>query len=111
MPIDHAEDLSRRASPADAAKTGAWGRLSACWSRTDSDKSEGAPPMRQIADWLEKLGMSEYAERFTDSDIDTSALPDLTDQDLKELGVSVGHWRKMLRAVAELAGPKCRSLR
>jgi SAM (Sterile alpha motif) domain-containing protein len=57
--------------------------------------------MRQIADWLEKLGMSEYAKRFTESDIDTR---DLTDQDLKELGVSLGHRRKMLRAIAELAG-------
>ena len=60
--------------------------------------------MQQIADWLEKLGMSEYAERFTESDIDTSVLRDLTDQDLKELGVSLGHRRKMLRAIAELAG-------
>src|SRR3984893_15185097 len=60
--------------------------------------------MQQIADWLEKLGMSEYAERFTESDIDTSVLRDLTDQDLKELGVSLGHRRKMLRAIAGLSG-------
>ena len=60
--------------------------------------------MQQIADWLEKLGMSEYAERFAESDIDTSVLRDLTDQDLKELGGSLGHRRKMLRAIAELAG-------
>jgi hypothetical protein len=46
--------------------------------------------MLQIADWLKKLGMSEYAQRFADNDIDTSALRDLTDQDLKELGVSLG---------------------
>jgi class 3 adenylate cyclase/tetratricopeptide (TPR) repeat protein len=59
--------------------------------------------MQQIADWLKTLGMSEYAERFADSDIDTSVLHDLTDQDLKELGVSLGHRRKMLRAIAELA--------
>jgi len=59
--------------------------------------------MQQIAEWLEKLGMSEYAERFAESDIDTSVLRDLTDQDLKELGVSLGHRRKMLRAIAELA--------
>ena len=60
--------------------------------------------MQQIADWLEKLGMSEYAERFAENDIDISVLRDLTDQDLKELGVSLGHRRKMLRAIAELAG-------
>ena len=60
--------------------------------------------MQQIADWLKTLDMSEYAERFAESDIDTSVLRDLTDQDLKELGVSLGHRRKMLRAIAELAG-------
>ena len=60
--------------------------------------------MQQIADWLKQLGMSEYAERFAENDIDTSVLRDLTDQDLKELGVSLGHRRKMLRAIAELPG-------
>jgi class 3 adenylate cyclase len=60
--------------------------------------------MQQIADWLKTLGMSEYAERFIESDIDTSVLRDLTDQDLKELGVSLGHRRKMLRAIGELSG-------
>ena len=58
--------------------------------------------MQQIADWLKTIGMSEYAERFAENDIDTSVLRDLTDQDLKELGVSLGHRRKMLRAIAEL---------
>jgi class 3 adenylate cyclase/predicted ATPase len=60
--------------------------------------------MQQIADWLNTFGMSEYAERFAESDVDTSVLRDLTDQDLKELGVSLGHRRKMLRAIAELTG-------
>ena len=60
--------------------------------------------MRQVAQWLEQLGMSEYASRFAENDIDTSVLRDLTDQDLKELGVSLGHRRKLLRAIAELDG-------
>ena len=75
-------------------------RLRFCRSRSASD---GAV-MPKIADWLKTLGMSEYAERFAESDIDTSVLPDLTDRDLKELGVSLGHRRKMLRAIAELSG-------
>ena len=37
--------------------------------------------MQQIADWLEKLGMSEYAQRFAENAIDFSVLSDLTDQD------------------------------
>ena len=60
--------------------------------------------MQQIADWLEKLGMSEYAERFNENGIDVSVLPHLTDQDLKDLGVLLGHRRKMLAAIAKLAG-------
>ena len=53
--------------------------------------------MQQIAEWLEKLGMSEYAQRFAENDIDVSVLRHLTDQDLKDIGVSLGHRRKMLR--------------
>jgi class 3 adenylate cyclase len=60
--------------------------------------------MQQIADWLKKLGMSEYAERFAENRIDFSVLRDLTDQDLKDLGVVLGDRRKMLRAITELAG-------
>src|ERR1700722_17857963 len=60
--------------------------------------------MQQIADWLKKLGMSEYAGRFAENRIDFSVLRDLTDQDLKELGVVLGDRRKVLRAIGELAG-------
>jgi hypothetical protein len=60
--------------------------------------------MQQIADWLKKLGMSEYAERFADNDIDMAILSDLTDQHLKDLGVSLGHRLKMLRAIRDLSG-------
>ena len=58
--------------------------------------------MQQIADWLEKLGMSEYAPRFAENRIDFSVLPDLTDQDLEKLGVVLGDRRKMLRAILNL---------
>ena len=58
--------------------------------------------MQQIADWLEKLGMSEYAQRFAENRIDFSVLRDLTDQDLKDLGIVLGDRRKMLRAIANL---------
>jgi hypothetical protein len=59
--------------------------------------------MREIADWLEKLGMPEYAERFAENDIDFAILRDLTDQDFEKIGVaSLGHRRKLLRAIANL---------
>jgi hypothetical protein len=59
--------------------------------------------MQPIADWLEKLDMSEYAERFEANRIDVSVLPDLTDQDLEKLGILLGDRRKILRAIRELA--------
>jgi SAM domain (Sterile alpha motif) len=58
--------------------------------------------MQQIADWLNRLGMSEYAQRFADNRVDFSVLPDLTDADLKDLGVVLGDRRKILRAIARL---------
>src|SRR5207342_2663468 len=48
--------------------------------------------------------MPEYGERFAENDIDCSVLPHLTDQSLKELGVSLGHRLKMLAAIKELSG-------
>jgi class 3 adenylate cyclase len=60
--------------------------------------------MQEIVDWLEKLGMSQYAQRFAENDIDVRALRYLTDQDLKDIGVSLGHRRRMLGAISELAG-------
>ena len=60
--------------------------------------------MQQIADWLQKLGLGQYAQRFAENDISFAILPDLTDQDLKEIGVSLGHRRQLLRAIAELKG-------
>jgi class 3 adenylate cyclase len=56
-----------------------------------------------IADWLEKLGMSEYVECFAENKIDISVLRYLTDQDLKDIGVPLGHRRKMLAAIGNLA--------
>ena len=67
--------------------------------------------MQQIADWLKKLGMSEYAQRFAENDIDFTILPELTDQDLEKIGVaSLGHRRKILKAIAALGGPAPPSL-
>src|SRR5690349_972384 len=65
--------------------------------------------MRGVTEWLKSIGLSEYAQRFGENGVDFSVLHDLTEQDLKELGVLLGHRRKLLRAIAEIenaAGPK-----
>ena len=58
--------------------------------------------MQEIADWLDKLGMSEYAQRFAENRIDFSVLTYLTDLDLEKMGVVLGDRRKILRAIAAL---------
>ena len=58
-------------------------------------------PVEQIADWLEKLGLGQYAKLFADNDIDVSVLPHLSDQDMKDLGISLGHRRKIFAAINE----------
>ena len=64
--------------------------------------------MPQVADWLKSLGMSEYLQIFSENRIDFAVLRDLTDQDLKELGVVLGDRRKLLRAIAELSNTSVR---
>ena len=44
--------------------------------------------MQRIADWLNTLGLSEYAQRFSENDIDFAIVGDLTDQDLEKIGVA-----------------------
>ena len=59
--------------------------------------------MQQIANWLQNLGLGQYAQRFAENDFNFATLADLTDQDLQEIGVnSPGHRRQLLRAITEL---------
>jgi hypothetical protein len=58
----------------------------------------------KISEWLEKLGMSEYVQRFAENGITVAALPHVTDQDLKDIGVLLGHRRIMIAAISKLAG-------
>ena len=56
-----------------------------------------------IAAWLHGLGMQQYEAAFRDNAIDAAVLPELTADDLKELGVNlVGHRRPLLAAIAAL---------
>ena len=56
-----------------------------------------------IAAWLHSLGMQQYEEAFRANAIDAAVLPELTADDLKDLGIGlVGHRRKLLAAIATL---------
>lgn len=60
--------------------------------------------MTGTAEWLASIGLGEYAQRFAENAIDLSVIGDLTEQDLKDLGVLLGHRRKLLRVIADLKG-------
>jgi len=57
-----------------------------------------------IDSWLQRIGLAHYAPAFRDNDIDLPLLLRLTDADLKDIGIaSLGHRRRLLDAVGELA--------
>ena len=60
--------------------------------------------MPTVEDWLKGLGLGKYAEAFTANDVDLRSLLHLDGADLQELGVSLGHRKVMLAAIAELRG-------
>ncbi len=61
----------------------------------------------EVSEWLERLGLGKYAPVFSRNDIDAELLPQLTNEDLKELGVeSLGHRKIILNAAAALKGGK-----
>jgi class 3 adenylate cyclase/tetratricopeptide (TPR) repeat protein len=60
--------------------------------------------MPSIEDWLSSLGLGKYSEVFAANDIDVRTLPHLNGTDLQELGVSLGHRKIMLAAIAAMRG-------
>jgi hypothetical protein len=55
-----------------------------------------------VAEWLRSLGLGHYEQAFRAADIDGEVLADLDDADLEKLGVSLGHRKKLLKAIAAL---------
>lgn len=58
--------------------------------------------MHDISQWLEALGLGQYAEVFSENAIDLEVLPELTEPDLKEFDIPMGHRKKLLKAIAAL---------
>ncbi len=62
-----------------------------------------------VEQWLRNLGLAQYGDTFAENDIDFHVLAELTDADLKELGVkSLGHRKRLLVAIQELRSPSPR---
>jgi hypothetical protein len=58
--------------------------------------------MPDLSPWLEQFGLETLAGVLADNDVDLDILPDLTEQDFEKLGISLGHRRKLLKAIATL---------
>jgi hypothetical protein len=57
-----------------------------------------------IGGWLRGLGLERYEQAFRENEIDLRVLPELTADDLTELGVTtIGHRRLLVKAIADLA--------
>ncbi len=61
-----------------------------------------AKPDQETKLWLQGLGLEKYNETFASHDIDLTVVPDLTEQDLEKLGLSLGHRRKFMTAAAKI---------
>jgi class 3 adenylate cyclase len=55
-----------------------------------------------VGAWLRSLGLSHYEAAFGDNTVDADILADLSDSDLKELGVTLGDRKRILKAIADL---------
>jgi class 3 adenylate cyclase/predicted ATPase len=60
--------------------------------------------MIRTAAWLEELGLGQYAKAFAEQAIDFEIVPALSDADLEKLGIPLGHRKRILKAIAALAG-------
>ena len=58
--------------------------------------------MTDINAWLAALGLERYAEVFAENDIDMEVVSELVETDLESLGLSLGHRKKLLKAVQSL---------
>ena len=58
--------------------------------------------MPDIETWLKNIGLEKYVEIFAKHDIDLDVAPDLSEQDLEKLGLSLGHRKKFVTAAAKL---------
>ena len=60
---------------------------------------------QSVAEWLQQLELGRYAEAFEENAMDWDVLSELTDADLRELGVTaLGHRKKLLKTISAFSG-------
>src|SRR5207344_1332770 len=56
-----------------------------------------------VAGWLQNLGLGQYASAFAENAIDIDVLSELSEHDLEKLGIPLGHRKRLVRAIKEMA--------
>jgi class 3 adenylate cyclase len=66
--------------------------------------------MSELREWLPRHNLEQYADALEANDIGMDILPELSERDLEQLGLSLGNRRRLLKAVAgraaEAASPQ-----
>jgi class 3 adenylate cyclase/tetratricopeptide (TPR) repeat protein len=59
---------------------------------------------QEVTNWLQALGLDQYAVAFEENELELDQLIDLDDADLKDLGITImGHRKKLFRAIEAMA--------
>jgi class 3 adenylate cyclase/tetratricopeptide (TPR) repeat protein len=61
---------------------------------------------RDVSQWLEQLGLAQYGALFAENKVDWDVLPELNEQDFKDLNIPLGHRKKLLKAIAAVTAPE-----
>jgi class 3 adenylate cyclase/predicted ATPase len=69
-------------------------------SQTSGGATRGAPQSFRLRQWLRTIGLDQYASLFAEHDIDDETVAELTEADLQKLGISLGHRKKIIKAIA-----------
>jgi hypothetical protein len=68
--------------------------------------------MDDVREWLESIGLSQYADAFAENDFDWALLPELDHELLKDIGVrSAGHRVRILKAANVLSAGETSDIR
>jgi hypothetical protein len=73
------------------------------WQQVENSRMQ-RDTLSGIEDWLERLGLGKYAAVFAEHEITLEVLPELTEPDIDRLALPTGPRRKLMVAIAELAG-------
>lgn len=65
--------------------------------------------MDDLRAWLDSQGLAQHHQLLVDNDVDMAVLRLLDDRDLQELGLSLGHRRRLLKGVADLVAAEARA--